>query len=159
MEQLKCTAGYIKMLRLFLNLKNTMPQKNNFSSVYIPKQSELFQNEPKNSSVHDKQVDVLHGEHDRFAVVEASAGTGKTFALVELVLELLLEQEIPLKSILLVTFTEKATAELRLRLRSKLRELLETCEKNDTSFKTVPEGPFWEINTPVSYTHLRAHET
>ena len=147
MEQLKCTAGYIKILRLFLNLKNTMPQKNNFSSVYIPKQSELFQNEPKNSSGHDKQVDVLHGEHDRFAVIEASAGTGKTFALVELVLELLLEQEIPLKSILLVTFTEKATAELRLRLRSKLRELLETCEKNNTSFKTVPEGPFWEINT------------
>ena len=126
MKQLKCMAGYIKMQRLFLNLKNTMPQKNHFKPVYIPKQSELFQTELKNLSCEDKKVDFLHGEHDRFAVVEASAGTGKTFALVELVLELLLEQEIPLKSILLVTFTEKATAELRLRLRSKLLELLET---------------------------------
>jgi len=71
------------------------------------------------------QVDVFNGKHDRYAVIEASAGTGKTFALVELVLELVLEQEIPLKSILLVTFTEKATAELRLRLRTKLWELLE----------------------------------
>ena len=124
-----------------------MPQKNKFSSVYIPKQSELFQNESKNLSGQGKQVRVLHGEDDRFAVIEASAGTGKTFALVELVLELLLEKEIPLKSILLVTFTEKATAELRLRLRSKFRELLEIYEKNNTSFQTVSEGPFWEINT------------
>ena len=87
------------------------------------------------------QVDVFNGKHDRYAVIEASAGTGKTFALVELVLELVLEQEIPLKSILLVTFTEKATAELRLRLRTKLRELLESCEKNSASFQTIPEGP------------------
>lgn len=147
MEQLKCTAIYIKIQRFFLNLKNTMPQKNNFNSVYIPKQSELFQTETKNSSGQDKQIDILNVEHYRFAMIEASAGTGKTFALVELVLELLLEQEIPLKSILLVTFTEKATSELRLRLCSKLRSLLETCEKNNTSFKTIPEGPFWEINT------------
>ena len=107
-----------------------MIQKNNFLSVYIPKQSELFENEPQNSAGKDKQVNVFNGKLDRYAVIEASAGTGKTFALVELVLELVLEQEIPLKSILLVTFTEKATAELRLRLRTKLRELLEACEKN-----------------------------
>jgi len=124
-----------------------MIQKNNSLSVYIPKQSELFENEPQNSAGKDKQVDVFNGKHDRYAVIEASAGTGKTFALVELVLELVLEQEIPLKSILLVTFTEKATAELRLRLRKKLRELLEACEKNSASFQTIPEGPFWEINS------------
>ena len=124
-----------------------MIQKNNFLSVYIPKQSELFENEPQNSAGNDKQVDVFNGKHDRYAVIEASAGTGKTFALVELVLELVLEQEIPLKSILLVTFTEKATAELRLRLRTKLRELLEACEKNSASFQTIPEGPFWKINS------------
>ena len=86
-----------------------MIQKNNFLSVYIPKQSELFENEPQNSAGKDKQVNVFNGKLDRYAVIEASAGTGKTFALVELVLELVLEQEIPLKSILLVTFTEKAT--------------------------------------------------
>ena len=124
-----------------------MIQKNNSLSGYIPKQSELFENEPQNSAGKDKQVDVFNGKHDRYAVIEASAGTGKTFALVELVLELMLEQEIPLKSILLVTFTEKATAELRLRLRTKLWELLEACEKNSASFQTIPEGPFWEINS------------
>ena len=124
-----------------------MIQKNNFLSVYIPKQSELFENEPQNSAGKDKQVNVFNGKLDRYAVIEASAGTGKTFALVELVLELVLEQEIPLKSILLVTFTEKATAELRLRLRTKLWELLEACEKNSASFQTIPKGPFWKINS------------
>ena len=69
----------------FLNLKNIMIQKNNSLSVYIPKQSELFENEPQNSAGKDKQVDVFNGKHDRYAVIEASAGTGKTFALVELV--------------------------------------------------------------------------
>jgi len=38
-----------------------MIQKNNFLSVYIPKQSELFENEPQNSVGKDMQVDVLTG--------------------------------------------------------------------------------------------------
>ncbi|MBC8258238.1 MAG: UvrD-helicase domain-containing protein [SAR324 cluster bacterium] len=116
-------------------------------SVYIPKKSELFQ-QVQESSVGEASVNRnFCSKADRFAVIEASAGTGKTFALVELVLDLVLEQGIALKSILLVTFTEKATAELRLRLRTKLRDLLAVCEKDSESFQTIPEGPFWEIKT------------
>jgi ATP-dependent exoDNAse (exonuclease V) beta subunit len=107
-----------------------MSETQNTSSVYIAKQSELFFSENKGSEDGVTPDEVFNADKDRLAVIEASAGTGKTFALVELVLELLLEQEIPLKSILLVTFTEKATAELRLRLRTKLRDLLEECEQN-----------------------------
>jgi exodeoxyribonuclease V beta subunit len=51
------------------------------------------------------------------AVIEASAGTGKTFTLEHLVVDLILGRGIPLEEILVVTFTEKATAELRVRLR------------------------------------------
>ena len=55
-------------------------------------------------------------------LVEASAGTGKTFAITRLVLRLLLEQKVPgLSSILVVTFTEKATQELVTRIRHVLR--------------------------------------
>ena len=61
-------------------------------------------------------------------VVEASAGTGKTFALEELVLELALVEGIPFQKILLVTFTEKATNDLRKRLRNRLRELVDLAE-------------------------------
>ncbi len=59
----------------------------------------------------------------RHAVVEASAGTGKTYILEHLVVDLLLRQDVPLEQILVVTFTEKATAELSERVRRKLQEL------------------------------------
>jgi len=62
---------------------------------------------------------------DRHAVIEASAGTGKTYTLEHLVVELVLAREVPLEQILVVTFTEKATREMRERVRAKLRDLLE----------------------------------
>lgn len=56
-------------------------------------------------------------------LVEASAGTGKTFAITRLVLRLLLERKVEgLSQILVVTFTEKATQELVTRIRAVLRE-------------------------------------
>jgi len=55
-------------------------------------------------------------------------------------------RNIPLKSILIVTFTEKATTELRLRLRTKLREILDAYENKLAEFQNVPEGSYWEIN-------------
>lgn len=60
----------------------------------------------------------------RHAVVEASAGTGKTYTIEQLVLRLLLEQRATLDQILLVTFTEKATGELKGRLRSAIEKRL-----------------------------------
>ena len=56
---------------------------------------------------------------DRLQVVEASAGTGKTYVLEHRVIDLVLAGA-TIDQILLVTFTEKATAELRLRIRALL---------------------------------------
>ena len=64
------------------------------------KQSDLLQ---KSSNT----MEVFQTSRDRSVVVEASAGTGKTFALEELVLELALVERIALQKILLVTLTEK----------------------------------------------------
>ena len=49
--------------------------------------------------------------------VNAGAGSGKTTALVDRVLQLVLHDRVPLRHIAAVTFTEKAGAELRDRLR------------------------------------------
>ncbi len=54
-------------------------------------------------------------------LLEASAGTGKTFTLATLYLRLLFERRLPVESILVVTFTVAATAELRSKLRARLR--------------------------------------
>ena len=55
-------------------------------------------------------------------LLEASAGTGKTFTIAGLFLRLLLEQRLTVDQILVVTFTEAATAELRGRIRERLSE-------------------------------------
>ncbi len=54
-------------------------------------------------------------------LIEASAGTGKTFAITTLVLRAVLEAERRIGEILVVTFTVAATAELRSRVRDRLR--------------------------------------
>ncbi|NTW82403.1 MAG: exodeoxyribonuclease V subunit beta [Chlorobiaceae bacterium] len=66
-------------------------------------------------------------------LIEASAGTGKTYAIASLYLRLLLEKELLPEQILVVTYTEAATQELRGRIRSRIREALEVMEGRNTS--------------------------
>ena len=53
-------------------------------------------------------------------LIEASAGTGKTYSLEHIVLRLVVERGIAVGRMLIVTFTKAATAELRNRIRGKL---------------------------------------
>ena len=55
-------------------------------------------------------------------LIEASAGTGKTYAIAHLVLRLVLETGLRLEQILVLTFTEAATEELRDRVNRRLRQ-------------------------------------
>lgn len=55
-------------------------------------------------------------------LIEASAGTGKTYNLTNLCLRLVVEHQIPVEQVLMVTFTRAATAELRDRLRARFDE-------------------------------------
>ncbi len=57
---------------------------------------------------------------DKHGVIEASAGTGKTYTLIELVMRALKEQRLSIDQILLVTFTEQATGELKSRIRARI---------------------------------------
>lgn len=70
-------------------------------------------------------------------LVEASAGTGKTHAITSLFLRLVLEGGMPIEAILVVTFTEAATAELRDRVRGRLRVALDAL--SGTSSPNDPE--------------------
>jgi exodeoxyribonuclease V beta subunit len=84
----------------------------------------------------------------RHAVVEASAGTGKTFILEHLVIDLLLNHGARLEEILVVTFTERATAELSLRLRAKLSALCHLSE-DDPAVQAAtgrPDQACWLID-------------
>ncbi|MEN8213170.1 MAG: exodeoxyribonuclease V subunit beta [Pseudomonadota bacterium] len=61
---------------------------------------------------------------DGIRLIEASAGTGKTYTISALYLRLLIETELSVNSILVVTFTEAATQELRDRIRSRIHHAL-----------------------------------
>src|SRR5262249_27304985 len=56
-------------------------------------------------------------------LLDAGAGSGKTSVLVERFVRSVLDDEIDVGAILTITFTEKAAAEMRERIRARLREL------------------------------------
>ncbi|MGZ5071338.1 MAG: UvrD-helicase domain-containing protein [Methylobacter sp.] len=64
------------------------------------------------------QTELLKGIN----LIEASAGTGKTYAIAMLVLRFIVEQAMPIEKLLVVTFTKAATEELKDRVRCRLAE-------------------------------------
>ena len=66
-------------------------------------------------------------ERHNNAAIEASAGTGKTFRIKNIVLELV-KRGVPIQKMLIVTFTEKAAGELRDRIRATLEEAVKDGE-------------------------------
>ncbi|MDP3847803.1 MAG: exodeoxyribonuclease V subunit beta [Pseudomonas sp.] len=73
------------------------------------------------------------------SLIEASAGTGKTWTLTALYARLLLEQQLNVSQILVVTYTTAATAELRERIRSRLAELLAVYEGTPSADQFLTE--------------------
>ncbi len=67
----------------------------------------------------------LEGRH----LIESSAGTGKTYTITSLLLRLLLEKNIPLHRILIVTFTKAATEDLKKRARRRIMQAIGTFEQ------------------------------
>ncbi|MEI8331705.1 MAG: UvrD-helicase domain-containing protein, partial [Methanomicrobiales archaeon] len=58
--------------------------------------------------------------HDMSMVVTAGAGTGKTFVLVQKYIDLIRTRGVTVPQILALTFTDKAAAEMKERIRAEL---------------------------------------
>ncbi len=67
------------------------------------------------------------------SIIDASAGTGKTFTITHLYIRFILEQELEVNQILVVTFTNAATQELK----GRIRDLIEDTKQflTDTNIK------------------------
>ncbi|MFA7239859.1 MAG: exodeoxyribonuclease V subunit beta [Sulfuricellaceae bacterium] len=76
--------------------------------------------------------DVYHVALDRPTLIEASAGTGKTWAISGLFVRLILERELAVENILVVTYTKAAMAELSARIRQKLAAMLMELKGQDS---------------------------
>ncbi len=88
-----------------------------------------------------RAFDVLDPQATLFGpkILEASAGTGKTFAIEHLVVRLLLEappgeEPLQIEEILAITYTKAAAREMRMRIRANLSKALASLQKGETDW-------------------------
>ena len=74
--------------------------------------------------VDQKERERAGNDLDHSYCVEAAAGTGKTSLLLSRILSILASGRAELEHVVAITFTEKATAELKIRLREELEKAL-----------------------------------
>src|SRR5215813_12331381 len=83
----------------------------------------------------DEARDAVRVRLDETMFVEAGAGTGKTKVLVDRIVELVTadgpDLPVAMRAIAAITFTEKAAAELRDRVRAKLEERARDADFDD----------------------------
>jgi len=94
--------------------------------------------------------------NNKSLLISASAGSGKTFVVVERVLSQILKNKADVDRLLLVTFTNAAASEMRERLLSKLYSCLDEYEKLDSKtathiLKQIRKMPQAEISTIHSF--------
>ena len=91
---------------------------------------------------------------DGVRLIEASAGTGKTFTLATLALRLVVERGLRIGQLLAVTFTDAATQELRRRIRERLELAAKLALALDT--QAAGASPEAALTAEVLRRHLAA---
>lgn len=81
--------------------------------------------------------------HQSHLLIEASAGTGKTFTIEHLVLDLVISGRASIEQILVVTFTDAATRELRERIRRLIQAV---CDCSTALPPEAADSDYWLID-------------
>ncbi|MFR7639139.1 exodeoxyribonuclease V subunit beta [Allobaculum fili] len=89
-------------------------------------QDSQMQELPKKPLVFSPAQQKVIDSRNKNLLVSASAGAGKTAVLVERLCRLVVDDHVPVSSILAVTFTEDAAAEMKVRLKNRLMEAAKT---------------------------------
>ncbi len=67
---------------------------------------------------------------NRHTLIEASAGTGKTYTIERIFIKLITEKKLRIENILIVTYTEKAAGELKQRIKAKIESEINNSNNN-----------------------------
>ncbi len=102
-----------------------------------------------------KHFDFLNDPLEGTNLTEASAGTGKTYTITGLFLRLILEKNLSVDQILVVTFTQAATEELKDRIRRKLRGAIQAFSGGRTEDALLKNLVKKHIGSRTSLRHLR----
>ena len=103
-------------------------------------------------------LSVIKNDLDRNIYVEAGAGTGKTYSLVERIVALL-TGGVKIDEVIAITFTRAAASELRSRIRARLEELRISDRENDrirAALEGIDTAAFQTIDSLV-HSLLREH--
>ena len=73
-------------------------------------------------------------------LVAAAAGSGKTAVLVERIRKLVCEENVPVSSLLVVTFTKAAAAEMKEKIRKSLSQELKTLQEEKRGISKGGQG-------------------
>jgi exodeoxyribonuclease V beta subunit len=101
------------------------------------------------------ELDVFICPLDGINQIEASAGTGKTWNIAALYVRLLLETSLTVEQILVVTFTDAATAELHERIRARIAGLAHWLEYGE---RGASGDPFIERLEETTLSESLTHE-
>lgn len=94
-------------------------------------------------NLNDKQKDIIKCFEDKgLCFVNASAGTGKTSTITEIYLRLLENRE-KVSNIAVITFTKAAANEMLFRIRSKVRNKIDSIKNTDNE-KLLKEKIYWQ---------------
>ncbi len=85
-----------------------------------------------NFELKEEQRRAIYDGDGKNLMVSASAGSGKTFVMIERIIRLIREKKLTVNGLLAVTFTEKATFEMREKLSDAL---IESINQGEKSFK------------------------
>ncbi|MCG8372539.1 MAG: UvrD-helicase domain-containing protein, partial [Balneolales bacterium] len=80
-----------------------------------------------------KEFNIFEVPFEGISLIEAGAGTGKTYNIAGLFVRAIIEKQLLPANILVLTYTEAATAELKQRLRDKLLNSIKTLEGANTN--------------------------
>lgn len=104
------------------------PAREPASDAALEAQAEGVRVEPASPDVDPDNFDVKTAPLCTPTLLEASAGTGKTYSIKHLVLRLVVERNMRIDQLLVVTFTKDATAELAMRIREHMTDAYRALE-------------------------------
>ncbi len=98
-----------------------------------------------------KKLNIFDAPFVGISLVEAGAGTGKTYNIASLYIRAIIEKKLMPANILVLTFTNAATDELKSRLRQRIKDTLEAFQsgKSDDEFLSELTSRFNSSSIPV----------
>ena len=82
---------------------------------------------------NEEQQEFLQSEKCN-VLVSASAGSGKTSTMIQKLMQIIIKDKVPIGKLLVLTFTDSASAEIKQRLFAEISDKLSTAEENERKF-------------------------